>query len=577
MSKNTETECQVVVEEKPLKFTSELANCRLKVLPLVFYSSEQTAKTGGFLSSYPNTGHFECTLSHSCTEVQWYINDTVIDEAIKDSKRYEVSHVLGKSHSLTIKDCAVIDTDSIVEIRLKKSGKKSHGTLKVEQLAMDTFIKCNRGLQDVCVQEGQTGVFECEVVVNPVLSQLNFEVLVKWQKDGSDLPEVEKYEYLEETDIQNNLKTQLQVLKSKEKEDGGEYSVQFYVQDENKSKIDLLTSLGQLKFKTAEVKVLEDLPATLTIKKGDGFELECELSQPELKVTWTKDGKEIKKGKDVEITSYVRSEGHYAYGIKLKEPSDAKEGTKYRLTIGDVYTECRIVLADAKLGIKTPLVSPVTVKEKEKATLFTEYTASIANTLTTQVEWYKAGKRLHFSSKSTKYQLQLVEAKCTLTINECSKDDEGPYEVRVIIGNNEPLVQDTLVKVTEGNVTVIEGLKDVTVEEGDTAKLSFTPSKACMCQWYRVSEDPKKLVKTLTVKSLSDTSKFEKMFADDRVVFSCKAENTFGMTVHDVQVSESSYYLAHLTVESAEAPIEPLVVTYSKLSKFLNGLVTCIN
>lgn len=145
VSKNTESECSVAIEEKPLKFISELEHCRLKVLPDVFYASCDAEMA----EKYPREASFECNLSSACTEVDWFINDTLIDGEIKEAKRYTVSHVLGKAHTLTISDCVPADTDSTVEIRLRnaKSPMKSKAQLKVEIMSMEQFIKVNMPLK----------------------------------------------------------------------------------------------------------------------------------------------------------------------------------------------------------------------------------------------------------------------------------------------------------------------------------------------------------------------------------------------------------------------------------------------
>ena len=70
VSKNTESECSVVIEEKPLKFISELEHCRLKVLPEAFYASGDS----DLLKKHPRDETFECNLSSGCTEVDWYVD-----------------------------------------------------------------------------------------------------------------------------------------------------------------------------------------------------------------------------------------------------------------------------------------------------------------------------------------------------------------------------------------------------------------------------------------------------------------------------------------------------------------------
>ncbi len=132
-SKYDQTECTVSVQVKPISFISELAHCRLKVLPDLFYT-----KNPELAANYPRDATFECNLSGSCTDVQWYVNDNLVGV---DDSRFTASHLLGKSHSLVIANCQLSDTDSTVEIRLGKLNKKSKAQLKVEYISMDQFIK----------------------------------------------------------------------------------------------------------------------------------------------------------------------------------------------------------------------------------------------------------------------------------------------------------------------------------------------------------------------------------------------------------------------------------------------------
>lgn len=409
--------------------------------------------------------------------------------------------------------------------------------------------------------EKQTAIFECQVAVSPVLSTMNYEVLVKWQRDGKDLPETEKFEYLDETDEQNNMKTVLTILDTNPAEDKGEYSVHFYVLDAKKT-MPLTKSVAKLSVKEGAASIVKTLPESLEIVESESFELECQLSKPDLKVKWTKDGKELKSGKSIQMNTYTTSDNHFAYKLTIGAPSDAKEGSKYKLAYESISTECKIVLKKPKLGVKTPL-SKVNVKEGEKATLATEYNAPVT---ADAVEWLKNGKPIDAKS-GNKYQVQIVKCKVTLVVSDCLPEDAGDYEIKLVLGQDqEPIVQSATVKVVVSGADVLESLSDVTVEEGETAKLSFKSSKSCQVTWYRVGEDPKKSAKSLTTRLLAESKKFEKVTADDRVVFSSKADNSYGLTIHECQAKEAGFYLAHLSTGADESSTDALVVTYSKLT-----------
>ena len=62
-SPNSESECEVFIEEKPLKIVKEIENVKLKILPSIFY--EKSSKDHSSLNSYSRTAVFECDLSKS--------------------------------------------------------------------------------------------------------------------------------------------------------------------------------------------------------------------------------------------------------------------------------------------------------------------------------------------------------------------------------------------------------------------------------------------------------------------------------------------------------------------------------
>ncbi len=330
-------------------------------------------------------------------------------------------------------------------------------------------IKVSVPLQDVRVQDHQEAVFECSVALSPLL--VDADLAVRWEKDNQALPEIEKYEYLDETDDQSNMKTQLKIVSAdKESKDMGEYRVRFCLDS-------------------------------------------TELASSAAKLTFADEA------------------------------------------------------AESTLRIKTPLARPITVKANEKkATLFTEYTESIAKH---RIEWYKNGQQLKFTTKSLKYKQVVSVGKCTLEITEFSSEDIGHYELKVFSDANltRPVSQqETEVELAKGVAVVVEGLSDVNVEEGDTARLTFKASQECMCEWYQFKDDPRRTLKNFTAKMVAAV-RCEKVTADDRTVFSCKADGVFGLTFHDAQVKDSCYYVAMLTADGVEAAgSDPLVFTCGRLS-----------
>ena len=532
---NSESECRVEIEEKPVKFVSELENFRLKVLPEVFYKEMNDKNKEFLLTNYPQTAAYECQLSKACADVTWSVNDKPIDEKHKEFGRFErVVSKDGKTQTLIIKNCKLADNNSLIELKLNKTNKTSSASLKVEQVPLDYLIKLRNPLADLRVKEEEAASFECEVQINPLLAQLGLPIGVLWLKSNEEIKtSSDKYKLKEEID-KSFIKASLEI-KNCTGVDVADYECKFYINSENQC-ANLVDSRAKLSVRESDVRLVKELPSTLTINSGDSIELECVLSKANLNVEWFRDNQSIKDKAKIS----TKSEPQNTYCLKL-ENCTPKDSGKYKLELKNISTECKLIVKEPRIAVKQPL-NKVNVKETENANFETEFSQNIANNQNVRIEWYKNGKRLYFSNKSPKYQMSLEGAKCKLVILDCNVEDEGEYELKLYTENDDaPVAQKAQLKVIPLDVTIVEQLSDVTVNEGDTAKLNFKASKSCMCEWYKLKgADLKKALEELKKNPLiiNDASLFEKLNPDDRVVFSFRADNTYGLGLHDVQVSE---------------------------------------
>ena len=464
-SPNTDSECSVVVEEKPLKFVTELENLKIKILPVDLYDGVSNAE-----EFYPRAASFECQISKP-TEISWFINEILLDEKHPDFSRIKLSQSEdGKTHSLQIEECSAKDSGLSVQIKLNKNGKKSSAVLKVEQLSIDSLIKLRKPLEDSRVKEGDEAKFECEVGLTPGFTKLDSNLRVRWLKNGQEITESEKIVPNLTADKTGQV-AKLNVKKCSLTEDQGEYTCQFVVGKENPRV--LLESKAKLVVKELEPVILKELPASLAVTRGEDFELECELSKPDLEVEWLKENKPLdNQCAEFEVKSYTTTDGHHFYSLRIGN-SQMNDSGKFKLRYKNLQTECKVTVKEPKLEIKTPLENVVYVNETEDAQLVSEYSQKLDPELT-RIEWFKGGKRLYFSNKSMKYRMELNEGQMKLVIKESVMDDEGDYEVRVLPNNEEtPLVQKTQLKVVPLEVKFIEEMTDVNVDEGETAKMSF--------------------------------------------------------------------------------------------------------
>ncbi len=567
-SLNTKSDCQVLIEEKPIKFVTELENFKLKLLPAVIFEQGETdLNKDSFESHFSRSATFDCVLSKSFSEVSWFINEIQIDGTIKDFSRYKINcSEDGKIHSLTIKDCTLKDNDSTVQIKLAKANKKSSAQLKVDQMPFDYLIKMKRALDDCRVKEGETANFQCDISLSATLEPLNLEIIPEWFRKCDHLAQDStKYETINE--IEKNFRTfKLKIKNCVTSHDAGEYSCHFYINNKKTESVKntcIIQSKANLIVKENETLLLSELEPSVTVAQGETIELECELSKPGLEVEWFKDGKPVNKDNAYVIKSFTKSEGHYCYKLTIQN-ADSKQNGRFKLLYKNISTECKVVVKEPKLDIKIPLKPDFTIKENSEALFETEYTQSIASDFF-RIEWFKSGKRLYFSNKSLKYHMKLEESRMSLIIKDCTEEDDGNYEVKVYSGlEDKPLVQKTKLTVQPLEVVILEKLNDIVLNEGETAKMVFKASKSCSCQWYRVKEEQFIQMLEKNQVLINDKTKFELLSPDDRIVFSLKPDNVFGLSIHDVKLSENGIYMALLKTSMSES--NTLIFTSAKVT-----------
>jgi hypothetical protein len=117
---NSESDCQVLVEDKPLRFITELENVKIKVFPEHLSIIDK---------DYSNEARFECELSRSFTDISWMVNNTLVSS---ESKKYKIeSSSDNTKHTLIFNDCCLADSGSSVQIKLNSVDKISMAKLKV--------------------------------------------------------------------------------------------------------------------------------------------------------------------------------------------------------------------------------------------------------------------------------------------------------------------------------------------------------------------------------------------------------------------------------------------------------------
>ncbi|CAM6005235.1 unnamed protein product [Sphagnum balticum] len=312
---NSASECQVVVEEKPLRFLTELDAVKIKLLP-------DFARAPAGDTEYLNEAKFACELSRPYTDVTWLVNNTPV--SVNGRYNIEVSND-SLRHSLVIRDCTLVDSGTSVQIRLNSVDKISIAKLKVEQVQTDALAKLRRCLEDAKAKETEPATFITEIQLSPVV--LNQLIVIKWLKDGHELSseEAEKYSIEKEIDSKNVLKAKLTIKNCTVENDSGEYSCQLII---NNEPIDVKQPIVKLYIKEAEPYLIKELPSTVTLIEGETLNLSAQISKTGLTVEWLKDNQSIKPlllaetRCELVVRDCVQGEDDATYELRLCDQSD---------------------------------------------------------------------------------------------------------------------------------------------------------------------------------------------------------------------------------------------------------------
>ncbi|CAF0740265.1 unnamed protein product [Brachionus calyciflorus] len=537
-SPNTESDCRVIVEEKPNNFLTELDNVNVKVLPEIFYKLKLNQDDLDTLfDSYKPDAEFECELSKSCTDVSWLINNNFIEESEKFT--FKISED-GKKHVLIIKNCTIGDNKSQICFKLNKNSKQSQAELKVEQISMDYLIKIRRPLVNIERKEDETCNFECDIQLNSILSKINIILIVKWFKNDEEILSNEKYEIKE--NVEKNIRTETLKINNLYTSDSSEYFCKIYLK--NDDDIFFLTeSKASLKVREQEAKLLKPLPTNLEVIQGQDFEMECEISKRDLAVEWSKDNSKL-LGSNFEIKTYKISEKSFAYNLKIKNPQ-LKQSGKYRINFKNIQSECKVIVKEPRLEILKLLDKVIYVKENDTGLLRTEYSNSLESDLI-RIEWFKNSKRVYFSNKSPKYQMNISGNKLELLIKNFNREDEAKYELKIYAGDEQyQLTQSTECLLLDDELKILENLSDLNLNESETAQFNLKLSKSCPCEWFYASFEMQH--------DLNNFEKLTKIKPSQKIILKNKSEdNSFNLTIKDCKINDTGIYLAVLKAENGD-------------------------
>ncbi|XP_053913945.1 obscurin isoform X12 [Cuculus canorus] len=353
------------------------------------------------------TAILQCELSRAAS-VEWKKKHKMLKSSEKYTTRQEGTTAQLLIHDLEAKDAG--------EYTCVCGDEKTTATLTVH--ALPALFK--EELRNEQAMEGEVVTLRCE---------LTKAASVEWKKGHTVLKHSEKYK-MRQKDVTAEL-----VIHNLNESDAGDYTC---VCGDKESTASLAVHALPARIKES----LKDEEVT----EGQAATLRCELTKV-AQVEWRKDGSLLK----VSDKYKMRQEGMV---MKLLiHDVELKDAGKYTCVCGEQETTAALIVHAVKPRLKQQLKNEE-VEEGGTARLRCEISISKA-----EVEWRKDGVVLHSSSKYEMWQDGTLRE---LRIHRLEPSDAGEYSCKA--GDETSSAKLT---VKEPDVTIVSGLKDMVVFEGD--------------------------------------------------------------------------------------------------------------
>ncbi|CAJ0935024.1 unnamed protein product [Ranitomeya imitator] len=264
------------------------------------------------------------------------------------------------------------------------------------------------------------------------LSLSRYDGEVRWYKDGERLQD-NPHILMEERGAQRLL-----TILGAVRDDAGEYLC-----DARNDSFSFYVTVG-----APPVTIVGNTgtPEHHTLITGDDLVLSCELSRPNFKVTWLRDGEELVSGGRVKIISRGV---HRQLTIQSVRPSDSG---RYTCDAGtdQLHTEVHVE-APRQVEFITELQN-ITVLEGDTATF-----KCVVSPEDVILNWELNGSPLNSDRRASMASNGLCHS---LTLHGCRLSDSG-----TITANAEGLISRARLRVQEAHVMFTQGLEDMEVEE----------------------------------------------------------------------------------------------------------------
>ncbi|XP_036425758.1 obscurin isoform X3 [Colossoma macropomum] len=371
----------------------------------------------------------EVEVSLESGEVQWMRQGVVIHPGPKFTLKQS-----GQKRSLTIHKLALSD-------RGMYSCETLHDRTQAKLSVEPRKIKIRKGLSEVQTFERETASFEVE------LSHSNVEGA--WQKDGSRLKNNNHWRMTAKGHVHSLTISNLSL------EDTGTYTFSA----EN------VRSSARLIVKETPVSILKKLEDS-TFPEGTGATLECELSRHNVDVKWTKNGLELKSGKNLRIYSMGRKRFLQILRCELGDSG------VYVCDAGDATTSCSVEVYERELEVLQSL-EDLDIQEDQNAVFMCEVSLDDV-----PGEWFKNGEKIKPTST---IKIRQEGTKHFLLMCNVKGEDSG--EIKFVAKNVESTAY---LEVEELPVSIVKPLQDKTALEKSRVILDCTVSNPrCSIRWYK--------------------------------------------------------------------------------------------
>uniref|UniRef100_A0A3Q3KS82 Obscurin-like protein 1 n=1 Tax=Monopterus albus TaxID=43700 RepID=A0A3Q3KS82_MONAL len=369
----------------------------------------------------------EVEVSLDTGEVQWMRQGVVIHPGAK----YNLKHK-GHKHSLIIHKLAMSDRGTY-------SCETLHDRTQAQLTVEARKIKIKRGLTDINTTERETASFEVE------LSHPN--VPGTWIRNGIQLKPTNHFRISAKGQVHSLTISNLST------EDTGTFI--FCVEN--------VKTTARLVVKPP-VTILRKL-VNQKFPEGAVISIECELSRHSVDVKWTKNGVEMKPGKDLRI--YAIGRKRFLQIMKCH----VSDSGRYTCDAGDTTTSCTVEVYRELLILQG--LKDLHIQEDQNAVFLCEISVEDV-----PGEWYKNGEKIQPTSSIKIRQ----ETKHFLLMCNVRAEDSGQIKFVARHGESFAYLEVKL------PVNIVKPLQDKTVLEKTRVILDCTVSNPrCSIRWYKGS------------------------------------------------------------------------------------------